>query len=137
MPGSSQWSLPFRFPNQDPVNTSPLPHPCHTSCPPHPPWYNHPNDIQWRIQIMKFIIIIWCNFLYALSLTILTSYINLSTYSSLMKPRKFHLILVQNLLEMSSREPHPQSTPKRRPNPQTSQMTWLERWLFKHLAATG
>jgi hypothetical protein len=25
------------------------------SCPPHPPWFNHPDNIRWRIQIMKFI----------------------------------------------------------------------------------
>jgi hypothetical protein len=23
---------------------------------PHPPWFNHPNNIRWRIQVMKFII---------------------------------------------------------------------------------
>jgi hypothetical protein len=26
------------------------------SRPPHPPWFNHPNNIRWRIQAMKFII---------------------------------------------------------------------------------
>jgi hypothetical protein len=26
------------------------------SRPPHPPWFNHPNNIRWRIQVMKFII---------------------------------------------------------------------------------
>jgi hypothetical protein len=26
------------------------------SHPPHPPWFNHPNNIRWRIQAMKFII---------------------------------------------------------------------------------
>jgi hypothetical protein len=26
------------------------------SCPPHPPSFYHPNNIRWRIQIMKFII---------------------------------------------------------------------------------
>jgi hypothetical protein len=36
-PRSSQWSLAFRPPNQNPVNTSPLPHVCHMSSPPHPP----------------------------------------------------------------------------------------------------
>jgi hypothetical protein len=36
-PRSSQWSLPFGSPNQNPVNTSPLPHTCHMSRPPHPP----------------------------------------------------------------------------------------------------
>jgi hypothetical protein len=36
-PRSSQWSLPFGPPNQNPVNTSSLPHACHMSRPPHPP----------------------------------------------------------------------------------------------------
>jgi hypothetical protein len=26
------------------------------SRPPHPPWFNHPNNIRWRIQTVKFII---------------------------------------------------------------------------------
>jgi hypothetical protein len=26
------------------------------STPPHSPWFNHPNNIQWRIQAVKFII---------------------------------------------------------------------------------
>jgi hypothetical protein len=29
---------------------------CHMSSPPHPPSFNHPNNIRWRIQVMKFII---------------------------------------------------------------------------------
>jgi phosphate starvation-inducible membrane PsiE len=29
---------------------------CHMSSPLHPPWFNHLNNIQWRIQVMKFII---------------------------------------------------------------------------------
>jgi hypothetical protein len=36
-PRSSQWSLTFCPPNQNPVNTSPLPHAYHMSRPPHPP----------------------------------------------------------------------------------------------------
>jgi hypothetical protein len=35
-PRSSQWSLTFGPPNQNPVNTSPLHPACHMSCPPHP-----------------------------------------------------------------------------------------------------
>jgi hypothetical protein len=46
MPRSSQWSLAFGPPNQNPVNTSPLPHACHMSSLPHPPWLNHPNNIR-------------------------------------------------------------------------------------------
>jgi hypothetical protein len=56
MPRSSQWSLPFGPPNQNSVRTSLLPHACRMSRPPHPPRFNHPNNIQWRIQAVKFII---------------------------------------------------------------------------------
>jgi hypothetical protein len=28
----------------------------HMSHPPQPPWFNHPNNIQWRMQAAKFII---------------------------------------------------------------------------------
>jgi hypothetical protein len=56
MPRSSQWSLAFRPPNQNPVNISPLPHAYHMSSSPHSPWFNHPNNIWWRIQALKFII---------------------------------------------------------------------------------
>jgi hypothetical protein len=55
-PRSSQWFPTFGSPNQNPVNTSPLPHACYMSCPPHPPSFNHPNNIRWRIQAVKFII---------------------------------------------------------------------------------
>jgi hypothetical protein len=54
-PRSSQWSLAFGPPNQNPVNTSPLPHACHMSSPPHPR-FNHPNNIRWGIQAMMIII---------------------------------------------------------------------------------
>jgi hypothetical protein len=53
-PRSSQRSLTFGPPKQDPVNTSPIHPACHMSRPPHPSWLNHPNNIQWRIQVMKF-----------------------------------------------------------------------------------
>jgi hypothetical protein len=52
--------LRLGLPNQNPVNTSPLPHACHMSRPPHPPWFNHPNNIRRRIQVMKLIIILLC-----------------------------------------------------------------------------
>jgi hypothetical protein len=55
-PRSSQWSLTFGPPNQNPLNISPLPHACHMSRPLHPPWFNHPRNIRWRIQAVKFII---------------------------------------------------------------------------------
>jgi hypothetical protein len=55
-PRSFQWSFPLWPLNQNPVNTSPLPYACHMSRPPHPPWFDHPNNIRWRIQAVKFII---------------------------------------------------------------------------------
>jgi hypothetical protein len=45
--------LPLGLPK---TNTSPLLHACHMSRPPHPPWFNHPNNIRWRIQVTKFIV---------------------------------------------------------------------------------
>jgi hypothetical protein len=56
MPESSQWSLTFGPPNQNSVNISPLPNACHMSRPSHLPWFNHPNNIWWRIQAVKFIV---------------------------------------------------------------------------------
>jgi len=53
---SFQLSLPFGPPNQNFVNTSPLPHACHMSLPLHPPWFSHPNNIRWRRQAMKYIV---------------------------------------------------------------------------------
>jgi hypothetical protein len=55
-PRSFQRSLPSGPPNQISVNISPLPHSCYISRPLHPPWFNHPNNIRWKIQTMKFII---------------------------------------------------------------------------------
>jgi hypothetical protein len=52
---SSQWSLAFGPANQNPVNTSPLSHACHMSRRPHPLWFNHPNNIRWKIQAVKFV----------------------------------------------------------------------------------
>jgi hypothetical protein len=76
---SSQWSLTFRPPNQNPVNTSPLPHACHMSSPPHPPWFNHPNDIRWRIQLWSSSL---CNFLHDPSPSLLGPNIPLNTLFS-------------------------------------------------------
>jgi hypothetical protein len=89
MPRSSQWSLPFGSPNRTPVNTSPLPHVCHMSHPPHSPWCNHPNNIRWRIQDVKSIIIQFCP--WSVFLPFRSKYI--SPYSLLRNPQSMFLRL--------------------------------------------
>jgi hypothetical protein len=63
------------------------------------------------------------SFLNLLDLTTVNSYIILLCCSSKTDHRKCRLALVQNLLEVNARDPHPQSTPRGRPNLQASQMT--------------
>ena len=48
MPRSSRCSFPFRFPHQNPVCISPLPHKRHIPCLSCPPSFQHPNKIQWE-----------------------------------------------------------------------------------------
>ena len=43
--GSSQWSLSLRFPHQNPVHTSPLPHTQHMPRPSHSSRFYHPHNI--------------------------------------------------------------------------------------------
>jgi hypothetical protein len=52
-PWSYKWSFSFGLSHQNPVNVSPLSHACHMPCPPHSPWFDLPNDIWRRVQIMK------------------------------------------------------------------------------------
>ena len=55
-PGSYKWSLSLRFPYQNAVWTSPLPHTCYMPHPNHSSWFYHPNIIWWRVQIIKLLI---------------------------------------------------------------------------------
>jgi hypothetical protein len=76
-------------------------------------------------------------FFHLLDLTIVNSYVILSSCGSKIDHRKFRLTLVQNLLEMSGREPRPQSIPGGRPNPRASQVTRLESQHTEHWPAVG
>ena len=51
-PGYSKWSLSLRFPHQNPVYTSPLPHTCHMPRPSHSSRFDHPNNIGRGVQIV-------------------------------------------------------------------------------------
>jgi hypothetical protein len=53
-PGSSQWSLCLRFPQQNPVCISYLPYTCYVPCQ-SPSWFDHPNNIS-RVQIIKLLV---------------------------------------------------------------------------------
>ena len=44
-PGFSKWSLCLKFPHQNPVRASPLPHPRYMPRPPHSSRLYHPNNI--------------------------------------------------------------------------------------------
>jgi hypothetical protein len=57
MRGSPQWSHSLRFPHQNPVYTSPLPHTCYMFRPSHSSRLDHPNNICWGVQIIKLLII--------------------------------------------------------------------------------
>jgi hypothetical protein len=52
-PWSFKWSFSFGLSHQYPVHTSPLSHACHMPCPLHSPWFDLPNNIWWRLHIMK------------------------------------------------------------------------------------
>ena len=54
-PGSSKWFLSFRFPHQNPVYASPLPHMCYMRRPSHPSRFYHPNNTQ-RPQIPCYLV---------------------------------------------------------------------------------
>jgi len=49
-PGFSKWSLPLRFPRQNPVYTSPLPHTCRMPLPSHSFRFYNSNDIGWGVH---------------------------------------------------------------------------------------
>ena len=53
MPGSPKWFLSLRFPHQNPVNASALPHSCYMPLPPHSSWFYHLNNTGWEVQTLS------------------------------------------------------------------------------------
>ena len=56
MPGSPKLSLTLRFPHQNPLYASPLPHTCYMPCPSHSSRFYRPNNIGWGVHYNKFLI---------------------------------------------------------------------------------
>jgi len=54
--GSPQWSFSLRFPHQNPVHNSPLPHMRHMPRPSHFSRFYHPHNIGQGVQITKLLI---------------------------------------------------------------------------------
>jgi hypothetical protein len=54
---ASELSLSLRFFHQNPVYNSPVPHTCHIPHPSHSSRFDHPNNIGWRVPIIKLLII--------------------------------------------------------------------------------
>ena len=55
MPGSPKWSLSIRFPHQNPVYASPLPHSRYMRRPSHSSRFYHPNNTgpeEWRTAVV-------------------------------------------------------------------------------------
>jgi len=61
-PGSPRWSLPLRFPHQNPVYTSPLPHTRYMSRSSHSSRIHHLKSIWWAIQSLSSSL---CTFLHS------------------------------------------------------------------------
>ena len=54
-PGSPQWYLSPRFPHQNPLHASPLPHTLYMLRPSHSSRFYHPHNIGWGVQNIKFL----------------------------------------------------------------------------------
>ena len=59
-PGSPKWSLSLRFPHQNSVYASPLPHTCYITRPCHSSRFYHPNTFGWAVQVIKLLSLCNC-----------------------------------------------------------------------------
>ena len=84
-PGSSKWSLSFRFPLQKSVYTSPLSHTCYMPRPPHSSRFDHPSNIGWGVRLLS---------------SSLCSFLNSPVPSSLLGPNSFLSSLFSNTLSL-------------------------------------
>jgi len=55
MPMSSEWSLHFKFSNQNVVWISHISHACYMLHPSHSPWFGHPTNILWNKIVTKLL----------------------------------------------------------------------------------
>jgi hypothetical protein len=55
VPKYYKWSLSFRLPNQNFICILYFPHVNYMLYPSHSPWFDHLNDIWWRVQIMDLL----------------------------------------------------------------------------------
>jgi len=55
-PMSPKWSLSLRFPHQNPVYASPIPHTRYMPRPSHSSRFYHPKNIGWGVQIIKLLV---------------------------------------------------------------------------------
>ena len=53
--GSFKWSLSLRFPHQNTVYATTVPHTRYMPRPPHSSRFYHPNNIEWAVQIIKLL----------------------------------------------------------------------------------
>ena len=56
MPGSSNWSVSISSPHQKLYAPLLSPHSCHMPNPSHSSWFDHPYNIWWGVQTIRFLV---------------------------------------------------------------------------------